>query len=79
MARVSLDRQVAELIRLLDVCEADYARKVAKRELREGEAEYRLTSHRAAIDTLEWLRQNRTAVLAAKAAEMARDGEGNPA
>jgi hypothetical protein len=70
MVKVSLDRQIAELRRELAMRQDEYPRQVARRALREGEAEYRIESLTAAIATLEWLRDNRAAVLAAKVAEM---------
>lgn len=71
MAKITLERQVAELRALLREREPEMRRKVAKREMRQAEAEYRLETLLAAIDTMEWLLVNRQAVVAAYADALA--------
>jgi len=52
--RPSILRQIAELRREAMLREQTYPRLVAKREMRQAEAEYQLESIWAAVATLEW-------------------------
>jgi hypothetical protein len=56
--RPSILRQIAELRREALDREQSYPRLVAKREMRQAEADYRLQSLWAAVTTLEWCARN---------------------
>ena len=56
--RPSILRQIAELRREALDREKTYPRRVARREMRQAEAEYQLESIWAAVATLEWCARN---------------------
>lgn len=67
MTDVSLSRQLAELRRERRMRDQVYPRLVAKREMKQAEADYLNESLDAAIATLEWLERHRELVLRVRA------------
>lgn len=63
MTTVSLSRQLAELRRERRMRDTVYPRLVARREMKQAEADYLNESLDAAIATLEWLERHREVVL----------------
>lgn len=64
--RVSLASQIAEVERELKLRPPVYKRLVETRQMREAEAELHLAHMQAALESLQWLRQNRDAIEATR-------------
>lgn len=79
MTSVSLSRQLAELRRERRMRDQVYPNRVARREMKQAEADYLNESLDAAIATLEWLEAHRDVVLRVRAELAAAETvEGEP-
>lgn len=63
--KISLNQQIEEIERELKMRRSVYPRWVSAGKLRRGEAEYQIARMEAAKATLEWMRDNETAIRAA--------------
>lgn len=68
MNEFSIRDQILEVEREIGQRESVYARLVAARKMRKAEAEFFMGRMKAVLKTLEWLRDNETAIKAKVAA-----------